>query len=268
MNGNLKYWVIAFVLTIAAAYYQRITGPTYPVRGKVETSSGTVKYKLPRSADTKSDLVFGIPVKGETRGVLKYKRYNTNDEWTEFDLIPVNDTLKAVLPKQPAAGKIVYEINLVDGNNIIPLYSEPIVVRFKGEVPAWALIPHIILIFLAMLLSNLTGILAIKKRDSTRRYVFISAIILFIGGMIMGPVVQKFAFGELWTGVPFGWDLTDNKTLIAMLAWIVAVVASRKKLSYGWVIAASIVTLVIFLIPHSLFGSELDYTTGVVRQGQ
>ncbi len=268
MNGNIKYWVIALVLTLSAAYYQRITGPTYPVRGKVEISSGTVKYILPRNAETKNDLVIEIPVKGETRGILRYKRYNTNDEWSEFDLMPVNDTLKAVLPKQPAAGKLVYEIKLVDGNNIIPLNDEPVVIRFKDEVPGWALFPHVILIFLAMLLSNLTGILAIKKRDSTRRYVFITAIVLFAGGMIMGPVVQKFAFGELWTGVPFGWDLTDNKTLIAMIVWIAALIASLKKPSYGWIIAASIVTLVIFLIPHSLFGSELDYTTGIVKQGQ
>jgi len=32
--------------------------------------------------------------------------------------------------------------------------------------------------------------------------------------------VQHYAFGQLWTGVPFGWDLTDNKTLLAALAWV------------------------------------------------
>ncbi len=47
--------------------------------------------------------------------------------------------------------------------------------------------------------------------------------------MILGPIVQKYAFGELWTGIPFGWDLTDNKTLIAFLFWILAVIMNRKK---------------------------------------
>ena len=28
---------------------------------------------------------------------------------------------------------------------------------------------------------------------------------------------------------PFGWDLTDNKTLIALIFWILAVVMNRKK---------------------------------------
>ena len=40
-------------------------------------------------------------------------------------------------------------------------------------------------------------------------------LLLAVGGFILGPLVQNYAFGELWTGVPFGWDLTDNKTLIA-----------------------------------------------------
>jgi hypothetical protein len=41
--------------------------------------------------------------------------------------------------------------------------------------------------------------------------------------MILGPVVQYYAFGEFWTGVPFGWDLTDNKTLVAVIFWALAV---------------------------------------------
>jgi hypothetical protein len=79
--------------------------------------------------------------------------------------------------------------------------------------------------------------------------------------MILGPLVQKYAFGALWTGFPFGYDLTDNKTLIAFLGWIAAWIAGRKgKPARGWVLGASILLLVVYLIPHSLFGSELDYS--------
>jgi hypothetical protein len=50
----------------------------------------------------------------------------------------------------------------------------------------------------------------------------------FVGGLILGPPVQLEAFGALWTGWPFGADLTDNKTLIAVLAWVPAVVAALR----------------------------------------
>ena len=43
-----------------------------------------------------------------------------------------------------------------------------------------------------------------------------------IGGMILGPIVQKYAFGEYWTGFPYGGDFTDNKMLIMWLAWAIA----------------------------------------------
>jgi uncharacterized membrane protein len=80
-------------------------------------------------------------------------------------------------------------------------------------------------------------------------------------------MVQKYAFGELWTGIPFGWDLTDNKTLIGFIFWFIAVWKIRKEDKYLWVIIAAIVLLAIYSIPHSMFGSELNYETGKVVTG-
>ena len=81
----------------------------------------------------------------------------------------------------------------------------------------------------------------------------------------MGPVVQKIAFGELWTGIPFGYDLTDNKTLIMWIVWVLACglflwkrVQSEKVLRLS-VILAALVMIVVYVIPHSLRGSELNY---------
>jgi hypothetical protein len=74
-------------------------------------------------------------------------------------------------------------------------------------------------------------------------------------------MVQKFAFGAYWTGWPFGHDLTDNKTLVALLIWIVALIVQlRNKKGRAWVIAAAIILLAVYLIPHSVLGSEIDYT--------
>ena len=92
---------------------------------------------------------------------------------------------------------------------------------------------------------------------------------MFFGGLIFGPVVQKFAFGAYWTGWPFGQDLTDNKTLIAFIFWVIALIRIwRNREKRGWILVAAIVLLVIFLIPHSMFGSELDYSTGEVVTGK
>jgi hypothetical protein len=84
--------------------------------------------------------------------------------------------------------------------------------------------------------------------------------LLLLGGFVFGPLVQKYAFGNLWTGVPFGYDLTDNKTLVALVAWLVALWSLRKgRSARAVVIAAAAVMFVIFLVPHSLLGSEIRY---------
>jgi hypothetical protein len=45
-----------------------------------------------------------------------------------------------------------------------------------------------------------------------------------------------------------------------MIAWLAALIAGRKgRPARGWVLAAAIVMLIVFSIPHSLLGSELVY---------
>jgi len=191
-----------------------------------------------------------------------WKRFKTNDEWTKVEMKYFNGVHIAVLPNQPPAGKLVYQILLEKGNTKLTVpEDEPVVIRFRGSVPATLLIPHIIAMFLAMLLSTRTGLEIFRKEPSYKKLTIWTLSIMVVGGLILGPLVQKYAFGELWTGFPNGTDLTDNKTLIATLGWISAIVAvyKYKKPKY-WVLGAAILTLVIFLIPHSLLGSELDYS--------
>jgi hypothetical protein len=72
--------------------------------------------------------------------------------------------------------------------------------------------------------------------------------------------MQYYAFDTWWTGWPVGTDLTDNKTAVAFIVWIIAAIALYKaKNPRRWVLGAAIVLIVVYLIPHSVLGSELDY---------
>lgn len=267
MKKQWMYWVLAFIITVFAAYYQRTTGPTYPAKGSLNNNKSILKYKLKRSCDSGKDLVLNIPIKGNVKGFLFYKRNNTNDKFTIVEMKNNNDTLTASIPTQPPAGKIFYTIKLKTDNEKEWCLEKPVIVRFKGSVPLWVLIPHIFFIFLAMFFSNYTGLLALGNRNKQFQWSVVTIVITIIGGLILGPVVQKFAFGELWTGIPFGWDLTDNKTLIGFSGWVIATVLNYKKPRRGWYIFAAILTLIVYSIPHSMFGSQLDYNSGVIKQG-
>lgn len=263
-------WIFSFLFTVGIAYYQRKTGPTYPVSGKVQIAGQTVKYSLIRSHGGEDNATITIKDVGQgIEGMIKYKRLGTNDEWVSEAMQRDGDDLKGYLPHQPPAGKIIYHVALTSGTESVLLNEEPTVIRFKGEVPAWVLIPHILIMFIAMMMSTRTGLEALAKEGKTYKYAWITLGTLFVGGMILGPVVQKYAFGEFWTGVPYGYDLTDNKTLIAFIFWAIALWRLfRKPENRTWPVIAMVVLLLVYLIPHSMFGSSLDYSSGTVVTGK
>ena len=269
MNKMIFYWLLAIIITLSAAVYQRTTGPTYEKKIDFTYDGNPHKIELLRSYSSTKPAPIRINVSDDKiTGKMFYKRYPSNDDFTEVDLVRVGDILEAALPNQSAAGKIEYYVTLGDVATAEELmHSGPVVIRFKGDAPVTVLIPHIFFMFFGMLFANLTGLLALGKKEKYKYYGIVTLIFIAIGGMMLGPIVQKYAFGELWTGVPFGWDLTDNKTFVAFIFWILAVVGNWKKDRPYLSILAALITLIIFSIPHSAFGSELDYSTGVIGQG-
>lgn len=263
-------WILSLLITLLAAYYQRKTGPTYPVDGKVELDGQKIKYHLIRSYGGDDDAVIKVNTKDSAvQGIIQYKRFRSNDIWVYKDMEKSGEELIARIPHQPPAGKVLYRIELYKNDESVYLTEEPVVIRFKGGVPASVLIPHIITMFLAMLISTRAGLEVIFKGEQAYKLTYLTLIFLAIGGLILGPIVQKYAFGDFWTGWPFGGDLTDNKTLVAFIFWLIAFFRQRKDRSKtGWVIVASVVLMIVYLIPHSMFGSEYDYTKGEIKTGQ
>jgi hypothetical protein len=266
-------WSLAFVITITAAVYQRMTGPTYPKRINVTVNNAVYNLKLTRSLTVTENSEVRLDIKdANIRARLFFKRYRSEDEYQVAEFTyradPKHGGYFAPIPQQPAAGKLQYYFEITDmkGSQTY-LKDSPVVIRFKGDVPAFVLIPHILLMFVAMLFSTLAGLMAIIKHPQYKKYAVWTLILFIAGGMVLGPIVQFFAFSDFWTGIPFGWDLTDNKTLIALIFWIIAVYMNRKSDKPVYTIIASVILLLVFSIPHSLFGSELNYSSGQVTHG-
>jgi len=259
-------WLLAAALMFGTVVHQRRTGPTHPLRGTIETVMGPRDYALVRSENTGVDARIVVPDPGiEWAGSLHWRRYRTDDPYTAVEMRREEFDLVGELPTQPPAGKLEYYLVLAgpEGGQLVPA-DRTAVIRFKGAVPAAALLPHILLMFAAVLLGIRTLLEALVGRRGLRWMSWTTLSCVGLGGMIMGPVVQKYAFGAAWTGVPFGWDLTDNKTLLMFLCWFAAVAVlglRRPVTSRGrWATAcAAAVMLVVYLVPHSMYGSELDY---------
>ncbi|WP_291272384.1 hypothetical protein [Geothrix sp.] len=268
-------WLLAVLLMAATVIYQRRTGPTHPLRGTVTVGGKAVAYRFIRSEETVREARVALPDPG-VPATLVWRRFPVQEAWTRQAMVREEKDgraeLAGYLPKQLAAGKLEYSVEVGEPGAIqrIPA-TDPIVLRYKGPVPAPLLLAHLSMMFVAVLVGLRAGLGALFGPEAPRRLLWITLACLTLGGLILGPFVQKAAFGAYWTGFPWGYDLTDNKTLLMWLAWAAAALVAglRPRRSEVWpraaVLAATLAMAVVYLIPHSLRGSQLDY--GKVKAG-
>jgi hypothetical protein len=289
-------WVVAFLLATSAMVYQRATGPTYPYRDRLVVGGKSYKLSFPRSSELVSrspedprmkGAEVGLPAKppGVT-AMVHWRRYPRREDYIALPmsevitstLIPGKPkqtvrTYSAEIPPQPAAGKVEYYVTVdtPKGEQRFPAGNDTIVLRYKDYVPLTILVPHVTAMILVIIVGMRAGLSALFQPRTTRRYAWVALILMTIGGMTLGPLVQKYAFGEYWTGFPNGGDWTDNKMLFMWLAWLVACVvlgASTKPVTgigRAATFVAALVMTVVYLIPHSMGGSQLDYSA--IEQG-
>jgi hypothetical protein len=263
---SLLLWLLAFILTVLLAVYQRLSGPTRPVRGKQEIGGIEIRYKLYRSWTSHHSLPVRVTAPGSSfEFLLHFRRfpYIADDSWKTVAMGAKDDAFLASIPGQPAAGKVAYKIEVRRQEGSVWLnHGKPVVARFKGAVPTWLLLLHIHFMFAGLLLAFRTGLVALVKDGRWQHLVPWTLGVTAVGGLIMGPLVQKYAFGAYWTGFPLGGDLTDSKTLFVVLFWLAAFFLRKR--SRWWTVLATLLMVAVYMIPHSVLGSELDYKTGKI----
>jgi hypothetical protein len=244
---------LAFLLMAAAAAYQRQSGPTNPLRGSVQVEGRRLDYRLPRSAENTGDARIAIPDPGVQARVL-WRRHPSQDPFTVAIMGPEEiggkSMLAAGIPPQEAAGKVEYRIEM--GNESLPGNGGTAVMRFKGPVPTVVLLLHVVLMFAALLTSARAGLgAAFGRTENVLPWVTLGLVL--VGGIFFGALVAKAAFGAYWEGWPNGRDLTDNKTLIMAAVWLAACLLRRSaRAGRAAVLAASALTILVYLVPHSL----------------
>jgi len=183
-------------------------------------------------------------------------------------------TLVGNLPAGEIGERLVYRIELTkDGDlkaSMAPAKERGYLLKYKGPVSAFVLIPHIVLMFAGVFCSFMALfygfdlMLGKKKVKQAAIAVLLSFFCGFIGGVLIGIEVTHEVFGGSgWGGWPVGNDVTDTKTEIFLLFWLVTMIfgwagLSGRKLkisnkTFGVMIIISfIITLAAFLIPHSI----------------
>jgi hypothetical protein len=142
-------------------------------------------------------------------------------------------------------------------------------IKFKGRVSPALLVPHILFMFATIFFGIMAVFTAIDYSRAAGepgravRFLLLTLISAALGGFVFGPPVTYQTFGEGWGGWPVGSDWTDTKTEVFFLFWLLPLILSWKSLRGGTmsispriysslVIVSFTVTLITFLIPHSI----------------
>ncbi len=275
MKRIFALWSVAFVLTVAFLVWQKMSGPTYPVRGSFALNGLEIPARLNRSGIIGADMPVKVDVSAaleagrEVSGKVIWRRYPTDDPWQTLPMTLHDGVLEADLPRQPMAGKLEYRVELSDGTHtsVLPANGEHAVARFKGHVPALILVFHVTLLVLGFLFSTAAGLEGLTGGPGLKTLSRLALGCLVVGGLVLGPIVQKYAFDAFWTGWPLGQDWTDNKLAVGALLWLLAVWRTRDAVpgrprGRWFAFLAMMGIFVIFAIPHSIHGSTYDYATG------
>jgi|GEM_PF-953020 len=191
------------------------------------------------------------------------KPFADNSEWYAA-------TLK--FPEKGIAIYYYFVIRDLAGNEVtLPANAKPeftsardyFKIRSEGQVSRVGLYFHVLLMLIAILLfiHVLYDALYILNGGSRAQRIYrttlYAQICFFITGFPLGWMIEKQVLGNYWEGIPFGWDITDSKTLFIFLYWMIPLILywSKKIGEKGfarWAVGGVIFTVAMFMIPHSV----------------
>lgn len=258
-------WIVAVLVTLVVAGWQRRSGPTWPVTVRDMTGGHVVGGTLPRTHPGPGGPTIELVAPAPLEGDVSWRRWPTSDRFARVPMQRRGDRLACTLPHFPPAAKIEYRVLVRPagdpGGGIAVPRDRAVVLRYRGDVPAAILVPHILAMFGGLLLGVRLALGALLGQKLSSRELGVLVAVLVAGGLVLGPLVQKAAFGAYWTGWPVGEDLTDTKTLVTTAGWMLAwIVALRRPRAARWaILAAAALMLAVYFVPHSVRGSQLDW---------
>lgn len=266
----LRY-AIALVLTIALLGLARRTSTRHTAEYSVRIADITAAHRTVTEAFGEKPILNVAVAPSEGLSAILYYSTTKGGPYAIDTMVQTNDGFTGTLSVLEKGATWYYHIDMLkDGSAVgrFPANGDQFI-KFKGHVPVYAIVPHIFCMFATVFIGLMTVFTAydVAKgkgdiRKSTR-YLLWTNIFVFIGGFPLGYYVAYAAFGKGWSGIPVGWDITDNKTVILFLFWLVTLILARKGLKgekiaisngayFTLTIVSFAVSIISFMIPHSI----------------
>lgn len=274
--------IVATVLTIGMLGYARLNNASRSVHLVQEKEGIRIDHITVGRHVGQTKPVIKARIEGALKARLFYKS-SLDDEYTQVPMIrfPDDPTLySASLPVLPKGWEVFYYMEATgakDNSTVVTLPGggfdiKPVLLRYVGHVPIPIVIGHVLAVFAAVFFAFISLLSAIDvergKADIARaiKYPVIAVICMAVGFFMLGFPMNMYAYGTMWEGIPFGSDVTDNKSQLIFIFWF-AVLALFKGSVFGRgedknflrssayftiILVAFLVMLIVYAIPHSI----------------
>jgi len=275
-NKGKSAGIIIFLLTFLTfcGFFAMTIAP-----GEKVVESNGLKIIHNEETDAQAGVDFLILTRVESPGVAESLAVNIHYlrdgefQTQSMNRLPDSDYFGIMVPGYKLGERTYYYIEALDGANRVvnPENAGDVFeseynyfkIRWEGKATFILLLLHIVLMVTALFLLIHALYYAMyylqtgEKDISMIRAVNAGILAFFITGFPIGCIIEKQVLGNYWEGIPFGTDITDSKTLIILLLWLVFMILQRKGIisnrSYArWVIINTVITIILFLLPHSL----------------
>jgi hypothetical protein len=266
----LRY-IIAIFLTVVLLGVARRTSTRHSTEIEVKAYGITFVHETVTESFGETPVIkLKVSETSTVRAIVSYTE-TPGGPYKKMEMAVTDYGFITDLPALEKGHKWFYHIEAMKDNMKIAQIPPDVdqFVKFKGHVSPFVLFPHIFFMFATIFFGILAVFTSIDyargRGDLPRsvRFLLLTLISAFMGGFPFGIAVTYQTFGESWGGWPIGRDFTDTKTEIFFLFWLIAFLISWKGLRGGEikvsprtfstiVVVSFIVTLITFLIPHSI----------------
>jgi len=288
-RGVLVFMVVAAGLFLYYGFYKMITPTMY----RLTDPSAPINYVLvpDRSEYGHSGHFIRVDVwpTGENKelSVKVLFKKKTDDKFYEGNMQRVmeSNVYAFIVPPLEKGQRWFYYIQAAGaGGNAVKIPpnapDKPLPwVTYEGRVSLYILSIHIALVvgsiffLIHALYFSLLILTRARASDSPTlmkcyRSVMLGWLSFFLGAVPLGIYVSYVTFGagNQWGAFPFGKDITDNKTQLEIIIWLIILLTRIDLLkgkpsaarvtarAFTWLVVVGIVvTAAVYMIPHSLF---------------
>ena len=224
-----------------------------------------------------SVTVFSVNKDNPVKKVELLYKEKKEHEFQQSEFVRLKDTFiyNDFMPGLPKGKRFFYSIRIEDSKGdvlVLPPTAEqkerPVYyyVTYEGHPGRVWLILHIVLAIGAIIYWIHTFYYCICHLQTGQEIFFRKAynsafwgnVAFFIFAVPLGCLIAVQTFGKPWTGIPVGWDITDNKSLITLVFYTVALLGARFRIFTARTFAVLgivglILTIIVYNIPHSYF---------------